>query len=116
MCPQVKRRLIKLHIKNSNYHSEQYEGNQCRLILRNVHRLAIPMEFIDFKFVLIALRKLHGVCNADFLPHNYVETIDNFSNAWYSLVKRHKISTTPKIHIILGNIHKLHHLAWGSVE
>ena len=90
-----------MHIKSSNYQSKQFEGNQCRLILKNIHKLSIPSEFFDFRETLIALRKLYKICNADYLSHNYVKVIDEFSHCCYKLTDKYNVSTTPTIHILL---------------
>ena len=104
LSPSVKHSISKLHIQQAKYHGRQFEGNQCRLLLKNVNRLQIPDDLADFKDVLIALRRLHSVCNDDYLSMNYVEIIDNFSFAWFKLTNFHKISTTPKLHIVLDHL------------
>ena len=60
---------------------------------------------IEFQEVLISLSKLHKVCNANHLPYNYVKVIDDFSTAWYKLSDKFRISTTPKLHIILHQLY-----------
>ena len=93
-----------MHVQQSKYHGRQYEGNQCRLILRYIERLRIPSHLKEYKNVLLALRKIHTLCNSDYLPCNYTQTIDQFSNAWLKLVIKTGVSTTPKIHIILDHL------------
>ena len=91
--------MKELYIKASSYHSRQFEGNQCHVIMKRIHRLDIPSEFYDYKDTLIALRKLYNICNS--VIHNYVKVINDFSCYWYKLTQKHNVSTTPKVHIIL---------------
>ena len=81
-----------------------FEGNQCCQILYNIHKLNIPIDYKEYKQVLIDLKALHTVCNSNVLPHNYVEVLDKFSSSWQSLKDKFGISTTPKIHIILDHL------------
>ena len=96
--------LSKLHVQPSKYHGRQYEGNQCKLILRFIERLRIPSHLKEYKTVLLALRKIHTLCNSDYLPCNYTQTLDQFSDAWFILSSKFNVSTTPKIHIILDHL------------
>ena len=104
MYPDIKNNISKLHIKTSDYHGSQYEGNQCRQLLKSINRLNIPTQFKEFTEVLKSLRKLHSICNEDYLCVNYESHIDKFSKCWYKLADKYKISTTPKIHIILNHL------------
>ena len=74
---------------------------KCHFILRYIERLRIPSYLKEYKNVLIVLRKIHTLCNSDFLLCNYTQTIDQFSDAWLKHVVKTGVSTTPKIHIIL---------------
>ena len=80
------------------------ETNVGRLILKCVSKLQIPEHFHEFEKILIAIRHLNYVCNYTYLPVNYVQIIDEFCDSWYSLVSKHQLSTTPKIHIILDHL------------
>ena len=104
LSPSVVTTIEELHIQPSKYHGRQYEGNQCRKLLKSVKKLKIPPYLVEFENVLIALGKLHCMCNADHLPHNYVNVIDNFITAWFKLTEKFAVSTTPKIHIILHHL------------
>ena len=64
-------------------------------------QLNIPEEFMD---VLISIRDLHHLCNAQFLASNYYQVIDNCRTTWYKLTDEYCISTTPKIHILLDHL------------
>ena len=101
---QIVNILDTLHIQRSKYHGKTFEGNQCRQILQKIHKLNIPIEYKEYKQVLIDLKALHTVCNSNMLPHNYVEVLDKFSSSWQSLKDKFGISTTPKLHIILDHL------------
>ena len=104
MHPPVIETIAKLHIQPSKYHGRQYEGNQCRLILKNIKQLSIPGHLHKFEATLTALRNLYILCNAIHLPANYTKVIDEFSFAWYRLVDEFETSTTPKLYIILDHL------------
>ena len=102
--PKVNKILDDLHIKRSNYHGKQFEGKQCRLILRNINKLNTPSEMIEFKEVLKTLKYLHILCNEENLPYNYEKKIDDFARACFKLKVKFHISTTPKIHILIDHL------------
>jgi hypothetical protein len=62
------------------------------------------MNFTNIKNVLVNLKSMHTLCNSEYLSLNYQEVLDKFSSSWYKLQEKYKISTTPKIHIILHNL------------
>ena len=79
-------------------------GNQCKLILKNVENLKIPAQFVEYKTMLIALRKLNFMVSQETLPTNYSHVISHFANSWYSLSDKFNLSTSPKCHIILDHL------------
>ena len=79
-------------------------GNQCRALLKSLHKLNIPDSFQEFTDVLYALRNLHHLCNQQFLPHNYPKVIDEFREKWYKLTEEYDVTTSPKIHILLDHL------------
>ena len=79
-------------------------GNQCRLILKNVEKLKIPAEFVEFKIMLIALRQLNFMVSQETLPSTYSHVISHFANSWYTLSDKFNLSTSPKCHIILDHL------------
>ena len=81
LYPKIVKTVSRLHIQHSKYHGKSFEGNQCRLLLNNIDKLDIPNNFQEFKDVLLALKKLHILCNSDYLPHNYEQIIDTFNVA-----------------------------------
>ena len=61
--PEIDNTISKMNIQKSSYHGQNFEGNQCRAILKNIKSLEIPNEFLEFQEVFLALRKLHYLCN-----------------------------------------------------
>ena len=101
---KILKNISNLHIQRAKYHGKQFEGNQCRSILKHIENLGIPDCFSEFKDVLIAIRDLHQLCNEQLLPSNYHKVIDQFRKAWYKLTDEYDISTPPKIHILLDHL------------
>ena len=81
-----------------------YTGPQCRSLLKKIEDLQIPEAFMEFKDILLSLRDLHHLCNAQLLASNYHQVIDKFRSTWFTLSNEHNISTTPKIHILLDHL------------
>ena len=79
-------------------------GNQCRMILKKVKHLKIPPELKAFEDFLSNLNLLYIVSNSQLLCHNYCEVIDNFTESWVKLASQFKLSTTPKLHIIIDHL------------
>ena len=80
-----------LSIAQSPYHGAQYEGNECRKLLKNVDRLQQLAEansaFQVFGFV-DTLRKFDSVVRACFgseLSFDYFEKINQFKTAFLAL-------------------------------
>ena len=85
--PNLVNILHDLSIQKANYHGKSFEGNQCKLILRNIEKLNIPNNLIEFKNVLLKLKNLHFVCNSEILPCSYTKVIDKFTSASLKLKK-----------------------------
>ena len=49
-----------------------------------------------FENVLVALRKLHHICNKEYLCLNYTKVIDDFTKAWYKLANKYDNYMTKK--------------------
>jgi len=94
LCPSIITTIEELHIQPSKYNGKQYESIQCRKVLKSVKKLKNPPYLVKFENVLIDLSKLHCVCNANDLPHNYVNVIDNFNTAWFK--PKDKFSVQPR--------------------
>ena len=54
--PVIMKTIDNLHIQQSKYHGKNFEGNQCRAILKSVHKLNIPKELVEFKNAFIAIK------------------------------------------------------------
>ena len=103
--PKILQIVSELHIQRAKYHGRNFEGNQCRAILKKIEQMKIPDCFKEFKDVLLALKEIHEVCNAQLLSSNYHMVIDRFRSAWFKLTEEYpNISTTPKIHVILDHL------------
>ena len=96
--------IIILYLYSLPFYCTIHPGNQCRLLLKHVKKLSIPVSLIEFEYALLALKALHITCNSQMLPHNYCQVIDNFARAWCNLSKKFNISTTPKIHILTQHL------------
>ena len=102
--PKVAQTISNLHIQQAKYHGQNFEGNQCRALLRKIEYLQIPDCFKEFKDVFLAIKDIHTLSNQPILSCNYHKVIDNFRQAWYRLRSTYTISTTPKIHILLDHL------------
>ena len=74
------------------------------MILKKVKQLKIPPELKAFEDFLSNLNSLYIVSNSQLLPHNYCEVIDNFTASWVKLASQFKLSTTPKLHILIDHL------------
>ena len=81
-----------------------FSGNQCRIILRNVHNFKIPQRYIEFENALESLNELNHLISKEMLPNDYVAVINRFSNKWFILSDKFQLSTPPKIHIIIDHL------------
>ena len=79
-------------------------GNQCRIILKNIGRLNIPQEYREFQDALHSLNELNRMISQEVLPDNYTAVINSFSNKWYILADKFRLSTPPKLHIIIDHL------------
>ena len=102
--PGIIKILEQLHIQRSKYHGCNFEGNQCKKIIKNIRKLKIPDNLSEYRDILYAIKDLHFVCNSEILPCSYPEVIDNFAKRWFKLKSKFHISTTPKLHIILDHL------------
>ena len=118
--PNMLKTISALHIQRSKYHGRNFEGKhkskymqilillytgpQCRSLLKKIEELQIPEAFNKFKDVLLSLRDLHHLCNAQLLSSDYHQVIEKFRSTWFTLTNEFSVSTTPKIHILLDHI------------
>ena len=77
-----------------------FEGNECKKILKNIHNLHIPNEFIDFEDALKSLRDLDEMASKSNLPADYKEKIEAWKFAWNKLFLSRQMTCPNKIHII----------------
>ena len=74
------------------------------MILKKVKQLKISPALKAFEDFLSNLNLLYIVSNSQLLPHNYCQVIDSFSRSCLKLSTKFKLSTTPKIHIVLHHL------------
>ena len=61
--------IIILYLYSLPFYCTIHPGNQCRLLLKHVKKLSIPVSLIEFEYALLALKALHVTCNSQMLPH-----------------------------------------------
>ena len=99
-----------LNVVPESYHGNDFVGDKCMFLLNSLDKLLeyLPTALHGYVDVFNALRdinqKLMTVAGP---PENYVEIIDQFSDA----AKRNKIKLTPSIHAILSHIKDFYKLA-----
>ena len=100
--PESEEWLRSCNVKKADYHGGKFEGNECRKLLDNVHKLT-ELCPADFSPYVDAFEKLNDVVHScygnDLLP-DYDLNINDFKDAFLQL----KISVTPKVHAIFFHI------------
>ena len=94
--------LAACHIKRSEYHCGQFEGNDCRKLLKNLDKLRAicPQHMTNYA---VTFERLNGVVEACYgykLDANFVEKIKRFKTAYMRL----QINVTPKVHAVFYHI------------
>ena len=100
--PALEGWLQSIHIKKTEYHGGQFEGNDCRKILKRINSLEeiCPAEFLPF---ITAFRSFNAVvesCYGYRLADDYRDKIKQFRIDYLKL----GISVTPKIHAVFYHI------------
>ena len=107
-----------LSLKRPRLHTGQFQGNQCRDLLKNIHKLEqMLMEagaYNPCKPILAAFQAFNEVKKACFgmeLHPNYREHIKNFYNAFLNLMDYCKsldikLNVTNKVHAVFAHIHQ----------
>ena len=93
--------IIILYLYSLPFYCTIHPGNQCRLLLKHVKKLSIPVSLIEFEYALLALKALHITCNSQ---TNYCQVIINFARSWCNLSLKFNLSTTPKINILTQHL------------
>ena len=74
------------------------------------------MYILEFQNILYEIKKMHKLCNEDFLPWNYQKIIDDFRQEWYNLTDAFEVSTIPKIHILLHHVEEYFDLTNATLK
>ena len=96
--------LEKIYVHRKGYQGLTYEGPQCRLILKNIVKLSIPDELVEFKHCLIALDELNVMASRKVLPSDYSAVINKFKDSYNVLVDTFGITTPNKVHLIIDHL------------
>jgi hypothetical protein len=73
--PKLLKIVSNLHIRRSKYPRQNFEGIQCRSLLKKMGSLNIPESFKELKDVFLTIRELHH------------KVINNFRSTWDKLTK-----------------------------
>ena len=94
--------LNSCNVKKADYHGGQFEGNECRKLLDNVHKLRelCPPQLRQYVETFDKLNDVVHSCYGNDLLPDYDLNIDEFKNDFLQL----NISVTPKIHAIFFHI------------
>ena len=89
-------------MKKTEYHGGQFEGNDCRKILKKIDSLEerCPDEFLDFITAFRSLNDVMEACYGSKLAPDYLTKISKFRVDYLIL----GISITPKIHAVFYHI------------
>ena len=93
-----------LYVHRKGYQGQTYQGPQCRIILKNIKKLNIPNELIEFEHCFLALRELHVMTSKKQLPNNYATVIQKFTESYNVLVDKFGITTPNKVHLIMDHL------------
>ena len=96
--------LEHIYVHRKGYQGLTYKGPQCRIIIKNIEKLNIPNELIEFKYCLIALSELHVMASRKELPCNYAAVITSFKESYNVLVDNFGITTPNKVHLIMDHL------------
>ena len=94
--------LTSCNVKKTDYQGGQFEGNDCRKLLKNVHQLETlcPSEFSQFVETFTKFDEVVHSCYGNELLPNYDLRISEFMNEYMKL----SISVTPKVHAVFYHI------------
>ena len=89
-------------MKKSDYHGGKFEGNDCRKLLNNVHKLRelCPPNFSQFVETFDKLNDVVHSCFGNNLLPDYDLNINDFKNSFMRL----NINVTPKVHTVFFHI------------
>ena len=93
------------YVKKSEYHGGQFEGNDCKKLLKKIELLQelCPHEHHQFVDAFISFNDVVTSCYSKDLLPQYKTNLSNFKDAYLKL----KISVTPKIHAVFYHVEEL---------
>ena len=99
----------KINVKREEYHSGEFEGNECTRIMKNLDMLEELVaeedcELLPFIENLRDLKSLDEVVNSEILPENFNEVIHAFEDSYRELNEKFQVSITNKVHIIFSHL------------
>ena len=105
-CEGVNQFSKKLGIVRAPFNNNDYNGNYCEKILKNLDDL---QQIVESKFspFIETLRALHDVKEACFKPilkPNWRDTITRFQKGWCDLFMDFEIGFSNRVHIIIGKL------------
>ena len=94
--------IAELNIKQKNYHSGAFVGNDCMKMLKNIDKLQqmAPIQIQRFVHLLRIFYKIVESCFGMDLDPDYKVYIKNFKQVYSDL----HIKVTPKVHILTEHI------------
>ena len=100
--PEVDQWLNMCHVQKDVTHGGSFNGNSCRLLLKNIDKLEhiIPTHCLDYIESFRTFDEVVASCFGYKRSKNYLENIENFKKAYIKL----DISVTTKVHNIFYHI------------
>ena len=100
--PGVEAWLQSIHVKKTDYYGGQFEGNDCRKILKKIDSLETrcPTVFMPFVAAFRSFNDVVAACYGYNLASDYKQKIRKFRFDYMKL----GISVTPKIHAVFFHI------------
>ena len=102
LWPALEAWLQSIHVKKTDYHGGQFEGNDCKKILNKMDSLEerIPNEFLPFITAFRSFNEVREACYGSKLALDYLDKINKFRIDYLKL----GISVTPKVHAVFFHI------------
>ena len=106
-CPdEVSEFTKKVQVSQEKYHGGDYEGNEINKMLENINDLEelLDENYIDYIEGFKSIKELNEHVSGKELNSDYSEVIDRFTLNFLALNTNHRVSVTPKVHIIMEHL------------
>ena len=106
-CPdEVSEFTKKVQVSQEKYHGGDYEGNEINKMLENINDLEelLDENYIDYIEGFKSIKELNEHVSGKELKSDYSEVIDRFTLNFLALNTNHRVSVTPKVHIIMEHL------------